>query len=144
MTTFFLQHPIPRIFIGLCVTLTLIGGVYSQGETQPEQFVDVRIKDFEFRSTQMPLQLHAQTVIHVVNEDDVRHDFGSTIFRNSSTRVESGGVSTYGNDVGGAFIEPDHDVTFRFVIRESGRYQFQCSIHPDMKGEILLLSAGTV
>ncbi|GJL55486.1 MAG: hypothetical protein NPIRA02_26180 [Nitrospirales bacterium] len=119
-------------------------GLFSWVNAQPEQVVDVRIKDFEFRATQMPLQLNAQTVIHVVNEDKVRHDFGSSIFQNTHTRVESGGVFTYGNDVRGAFIEPDHKATFRFVIRESGRYQFQCSIHPEMKGEILLLSAGTV
>ncbi len=134
-----------RKLFGWSVALVLLGGGFlSQVSAQPEQHVDVRIKDFEFRSTQMPLQLNAQTVIRVVNEDKVRHDFGSSIFSNTETRVESGGVTSYGNDVGGAFIEPDHDVTFRFVINQSGRYQFQCSIHPDMKGEILLLSAGAV
>ena len=130
--------------VGCVIVLCLGVGLFSQVTAQPEQVVDVRIKDFEFRATQMPLQLNAQTVIRVVNEDKVRHDFGSEIFQNSHTRVESGGVFAYGNDIGGALIEPDHEATFRFVIRESGRYQFQCSIHPDMKGEILLLSAGTV
>ena len=140
-----LPKPIRRkIFIGGTVVLCLLGGVLSHVYSQPEQYVDVRIKDFEFRATQMPLQLNAQTVIHIVNEDSVRHDFGSTIFSDTQTEVESGGVVTYGNSIQGAFVEPDHDVKFRFVINRPGRYQFQCSIHPDMKGEILLLSVGAV
>ena len=124
--------------------LCLAIGLSTQGNANPEQYVNVRIKDFEFRATQMPLQLNAQTVIHLVNEDNVRHDFGSSIFFDTLTEVESGGVVTYGQDIRGAFVEPDHDVKFRFVINRPGRYQFQCSIHPDMKGEILLLSVGAV
>lgn len=123
-----------------CVLLT--GG--AQVSAQPEQMVEVSIKNYTFRTTQMPLQLNAATVIHVKNEDNVRHDFGSTIFQNSSTRVESEGVITYGDNIGGAFIDPGRDVTFRFVMERPGRYQFQCSIHSDMKGEILLLSVGAV
>ncbi len=128
--------------MGLVICLAI--GLFAQVNAQPEQYVNVRIKDFEFRATQMPLQLNAQTVIHIVNEDRVRHDFGSSIFFETLTEVESGGVTTYGNDIRGAFVEPDHDVKFRFVINRPGRYQFQCSIHPDMKGEILLLSVGAV
>lgn len=138
-------HTSTRMIVGGMLTAVVLSmGVFSPTGAQPEQRVDVKITDFEFRATQTPLQLHAHTVIHVTNEDTVRHDFGSSIFKHTNTQVESAGVLAYGNDVGGAFIEPDHEVTFRFVIRESGRYEFQCSIHPDMKGEILLLSAGTV
>ena len=121
----------------------LIMGV-AQISAQPEQHVEVSIKDYTFRTTQMPLQLNAATVIHVKNEDTVRHDFGSSIFQNSPTRVESAGVITYGDHIGGAFVDPGREVTFRFVIERPGRYQFQCSIHADMKGEILLLSVGAV
>ncbi len=133
-----------KVILGSMLVMCLAIGLFAQVNAQPEQYVDVRIKDFEFRSTQMPLQLNAQTVIHIVNEDKVRHDFGSSIFSKTLTQVESQGVTSYGNDVGGAFLEPEHEVTFRFVIRQPGQYQFQCSIHPDMKGEILLMSAGAV
>ena len=133
-----------RLSLGSVVVMCVAVGLFAQVNAQPEQYVNVRIQDFEFRSTQMPLQLNAQTVIHIVNEDNVRHDFGSSIFSDTLTEVESGGVVTYGNDIRGAFIEPDHDVKFRFVMSRPGRYQFQCSIHPDMKGEILLLSVGAV
>ena len=133
-----------RLSLGSVVVMCVAVGLFAQVNAQPEQYVNVRIQDFEFRSTQMPLQLNAQTVIHIVNEDNVRHDFGSSIFSDTLTEVESGGVVTYGNDIRGAFIEPDHDVKFRFVMSRPGRYQFQCSIHPDMKGEILLLSVDAV
>ena len=133
---------------GVYGSLILIACVLAVGSVQvgaqPEQQVEVTIKDFTFRTTQMPLQLHASTVIHVRNEDNVRHDFGSSIFHNTPTRVESHGVVTYGDNIGGAFIEPGQDALFRFVIERPGRYQFQCSIHQDMKGEILLLSVGAV
>ena len=129
--------------LGVVMACALLMGV-TQVSAQPEQQVEVTIKDFTFRTTQMPLQLNAATVIHVKNEDDVRHDFGSTIFNNSSTRVENQGVIIYGDHIGGAFVDPGREVTFRFVIERPGRYQFQCSIHSDMKGEILLLSVGAV
>ncbi len=129
--------------IGILIGCLLMFGVAQVG-AQPEQHVEVSIKDFTFRTTQMPLQLNAATVIHVRNDDEVRHDFGSTIFQNSSTRVENRGVITYGDNIGGAFLDPGQEVTFRFVIERPGRYQFQCSIHADMKGEILLLSVGAV
>ena len=135
---------IPHRKLVWLLAVCLGGGFLSQAMAQPEQFVEVTIRDFSFRSTQMPLQLHAATVIHVKNEDSVRHDFGSMIFENSATRVETGGVITYGEGISGAFLDPGQEVSFRFVIERPGRYTFRCSIHPDMKGEILLLSAGAV
>ncbi len=87
----------------------------------------------------MPLQLHADTIIRVKNLDNVRHDFGSQMFLNTLTHVESNGVVTYGKGVEGAFLDPGQEATFRLVLDQVGRFQFQCSIHPDMKGEILLL-----
>lgn len=128
---------------GLLIFCVLMMGM-AQVSAQPEQHVEVSIKDYAFRTTQMPLQLNAATVIHVKNEDNVRHDFGSTIFQDSATRVESRGVITYGDNIGGVFLDPGQEVSIRFVIERPGRYQFQCSIHSDMKGEILLLSVGAV
>ena len=44
----------------------------------------------------------------------------------------------------GSFLEPGGQVDIRFIITRSGRYRFQCSIHPEMEGEIFLLSVGAV
>jgi plastocyanin len=111
---------------------------------QSEQQVIVTIKDFTFQTTQMPLQLHMPTVIHVKNDDDVRHDFGSEVFQGTYTQMEGPHSIVYGRGIGGVFVEPGGDVSIRFTINQPGRYEFRCTIHPGMKGEILLMSAGSV
>lgn len=119
-------------------------GLLSSASAQSEQQIVVTIHNYAFETTQMPLQLHVPTVIHLRNQDDVRHDFGSDIFQNSYTRVESADAVTYGDSIGGVFVEPGADVDIRFTIEREGRYSFQCSIHPDMKGEIILLTVEAV
>ncbi len=111
---------------------------------QTQQEVNVTIDNYTFRTTQMPLQLHTDTIIRVKNLDDVRHDFGSQMFLNTLTHVSSNGVVTYGKGVEGAFVDPGQEASIRLILNQSGRFQFQCSIHPDMKGEILLLTVDAV
>ncbi|PJA78273.1 MAG: hypothetical protein CO149_04925, partial [Nitrospirae bacterium CG_4_9_14_3_um_filter_51_5] len=86
------------------------------------------------------LQLHTETVIHIKNMDAVRHDFGSDMFLNTLTYVESNGVVTYGTGVEGAYLDPGQEASIRLKLTHPGRFQFHCSIHKDMKGEILLLT----
>ncbi len=106
--------------------------------------MEVTIKDFIFITKQVPLQLSAPTLIAIRNEDAVRHDFGSQVFQNSLTRVESGGVISYGRGIGGLFLDPGREAAVRFTIERPGKYEFKCSIHPNMRGELLLLSVGAV
>ena len=133
-----------RIQIGIVTFgILLVGGVlFSHAQSQQE--VNVTIKDYKFQTSQMPLQLHADTIIRVKNLDTVRHDFGSQMFLNTLTHVESNGVVTYGKGVEGAYVEPGKEASFRLTLNQVGRFQFQCSIHPDMKGEILLIIVDAV
>jgi len=79
----------------LTLGILLFGGTFlSNAQTQQE--VNVTIEGYAFRTSQMPLQLHADTIIRVKNLDNVRHDFGSQMFLNTLTHVESNGVVTYG------------------------------------------------
>jgi plastocyanin len=80
----------------------------------------------------------------VKNLDNVRHDFGSQMFLNTLTHVESDGVVTYGKGIEGAYLDPGQEAMFRLTLNQSGRFQFECSIHQDMKGEILLLTVDAV
>jgi plastocyanin len=116
----------------------------SQASAQSEQRVEVKIKDYTFITSQVPLMPDAPTVIEVRNEDDVRHDFGSIVFQNTHTQIESDGVITYGHGVAGAFLDPGKHASVRFTIQRPGRYEFRCSIHPNMRGELLLLNIGAV
>ena len=122
---------------------TLYIGGFPSALAQAEQQIVVTIRNYTFETTQMPLQLHLPTVIHLRNTDDVRHDFSSEVFDGSHTRVEALNAIAYGRGIRGVYIEPGGDIAIRFTIEKPGRYQFKCSIHEGMKGEILLMSAGS-
>lgn len=125
--------------IGIMTLGILLFGGTLLSNAQVLQEVNVTIEGYRFRTSQMPLQLHTDTIIRVKNLDNVRHDFGSQMFLNTLTHVESNGVVTYGRGVEGAFLDPGQEATFRLTLDQVGRFEFQCSIHPDMKGEVLLL-----
>ena len=135
-----LLHKIPRVVTLMAFVIALSPPILAQSEQQ----VIVTIKDFTFQTTQMPLQLHMPTVIYLKNDDNVRHDFGSEVFQDSYTQVKAVNSITYGQGIGGVFIEPGGNISIRFTIERPGRYEFRCSIHPGMKGEILLMSTGAV
>lgn len=63
-----------------------------------------------------------------------------SIFQGILTEVEVGGVAAYGRGVGGVFVRPNADAVIRFTVKRPGRYEFKCSIHPNMKDELLLLN----
>ena len=136
------KAPFPQMWV-LAMGIFLLGGV-SPSSAQFQQEVNVTIEGYTFRTTQTPLQLNTETLIRIKNMDDVRHDFGSHMFLNTLTHVESNGVVTYGNGVEGVYIDPGKEVLIRLVLDHPGRFQFQCSIHQDMKGEILLLTVDAV
>ncbi|GMV49606.1 MAG: cupredoxin domain-containing protein [Nitrospira sp.] len=116
----------------------------SQGGAQAEQRIEVTIKDFAFVTKQVPLRLGVPTVIAISNRDEERHDFGSAMFDGVQTRVESGGVLSYGRGIGGVFLNGRKEATIRFTMERPGRHEFRCSIHPNMKGELLLLNVEAV
>ena len=109
-------------------------------ESQPEQVVEVVIKNFTYVTKQKALRLGVPTAIKIVNEDVERHDFGSTMFEGIPTKVEQDGISVYGRGVGGVMLDPRRNVVIRFDLERPGRHEFRCSIHSNMKGELLLLS----
>lgn len=137
----------PLYLIGIIGVLVIgimwLGGL-SLSRAQFHQEVKVTIEGYEFHTTQMPLQLHAETFIQINNLDNVRHDFSSQIFLNTLTHVEGNGAVAYGKGVEGVYIDPGQEATIRLTIDHPGRFQFQCSIHKDMKGEILLLTVDAV
>lgn len=117
---------------------------FLQAGAQTEQRVDVTIKDFKFVTTQVPLRLGVPIVIAIRNDDGERHDFGSSMFEGVPTQVESAGIISHGRGIAGVFIDPKPTTEIRFTMDKPGRHEFRCSIHPTMKGELLLLSVEAV
>lgn len=130
------------IVIGAIAIAGLGGTVPVQ--SQSEQIVEVVIKNFTFVTKQSALRLGLPTVIKITNIDTERHDFGSTMFEGIPTKVEEGGVIVYGRGLGGVMLDPNRNAMIRFNMERPGQYSFRCSIHPNMKGELLLLSAEAV
>ena len=130
-------------FVVVMMGILGLGGS-SPAESQSDQAVEVVIKDFRFITKQGPLRLGLPTVIKITNEDAERHDFGSTMFEGIPTRIEGNGVIVYGRGLGGVMLDPKRDAVIRFDMERPGRHTFRCSIHPNMKGELLLLSAEAV
>ena len=132
---------IGKLFMAGCLVI----GLCVQSAAQSEQRIDVTIQDYTFVLTkQIPLRLGVPTVISIRNVDRERHDFGSAMFDGVSTKVESGGVISYGRGIGGVFLDSKRDAAIRFTLDRPGRYEFRCSIHPNMKGELLLLNVEAV
>jgi hypothetical protein len=136
---------VPRTIGVVLVAACLVVGLFAHSEAQPEQRIDVAIQDYTFvLSKQIPLRLGVPTVISIKNVDRERHDFGSAMFDGVSTKVESGGVISYGRGIGGVFLDSKRDAVIRFTLDRPGRYEFRCSIHPNTKGELLLLNVEAV
>jgi plastocyanin len=129
-----------RLWLAACFVLALC----TQGGAQAEQRIEVTIKDFAFFTKQIPLRLGVATVIAIVNQDQERHDFGSDMFDGIQTRIESGGIVSYGKGISGLFLDAKKEAVIRFTMERPGRHEFRCSIHPNMKGELLLLNVEAV
>ncbi len=128
--------------VGVMVSVGLGGAVSLDAQT--EQVMEVVIKDNTFVTKQMPLSLNVPIRIQIKNEDKIRHDFGSTIFQDTPTQIEHAGVVAYGQNVGGVFLDGGKSAKIQFTLHRPGQFEFKCSIHPTMKGEILLMSVGAV
>ena len=128
----------------LGITCGLWWGPVESVFSQTDQVVEVTIKNFTFLTKQGVLQLGMPTVIKVKNEDAERHDFGSTMFEGIPTAIEKDGTIVYGRGIGGVYLDTKRDALIRFNMTRPGRHEFRCSIHPTMKGELLLLNVEAV
>ena len=133
-----------RVGVWILTAGIIVAASLSPSSAQIQQDIQVTIQDYSFHTTQMPLQLHTDTFIYIKNLDEVRHDFGSNMFLDTLTHIETNGVVAYGKGLEGAYIDPGKEAVIHLVLDKPGRFQFECSIHKDMKGEILLLTVDAV
>ena len=127
------------LLVGFFLALTL-----SPAKGQAEQKVEVTIKDSKFESSGTTLLPGVPIMVTIVNRDNIRHDFSSVVLQGHLTQVEGNGVITHGQGIEGAYIEPGKDAIIRFTTERPGRFEFRCTIHPTMRGELLLMNVGAV
>jgi plastocyanin len=127
----------------LAVAIVSAGLAVSASAQQPGK-IEVTIRNYTFEYKGMVLKPNQPALIVLRNLDKVTHGFMSSLLGQQEVEIESKGVTTYGTGIRGVHINPGETVTIRFMPVKPGRYQFQCDIHPNMKGEILALSIGEV
>jgi plastocyanin len=131
------KHLSTYLMVGSFVALTL-----TPATGQTEQKVEVTIQDSKFVSTGTTLLPGVPIMVTIVNKDKIRHDFSSVVLQGHLTQVEGNGVITHGQGIEGAYIEAGKDAIIRFTTERPGRFEFRCTIHPTMKGELLLMNVG--
>ena len=134
-----LKHSRTCLLVGSFLALTLISAM-----GQSEQKVEVTIKDSAFVSNGTTLMPGVPIMVTIVNKDKIRHDFSSVVLQGHLTQVEGNGVVAHGQGIEGVYLEPGKDATIRFTTERPGRFEFRCTIHPTMRGELLLMNVGAV
>lgn len=102
--------------------------------------VEVVIRNSAYEVQGKVLTPGAAAVIVVRNLDRIEHGFISPFFQETDVQVESGGVTTFGRGIKGVHIAPGAEIRILFIPPRPGSFTFSCDLHPNMKGEVLLLS----
>src|SRR5689334_1052830 len=134
-----LKHSRTCLVVGAFLALTLIPAT-----GQSEQNVEVTIKDSAFVSTGVTLMPGVPIMVTIVNKDHIRHDFSSVVLQGHLTQVEGNGVIVHGQGIEGAYLDAGKDAVIRFTTERPGRFEFRCTIHPTMRGELLVMNVGAV
>ncbi|MBI1820903.1 MAG: cupredoxin domain-containing protein [Nitrospirae bacterium] len=111
-------------------------------QTSGEVEIIIRNSTFEFQGGILKPDQAASIVIH--NQDQITHGFTSTLLADLDVLVESNGVTTLGKGIKGVHIDSGKTVRIHFLPNRPGNFPFRCDLHPDMKGELLVLSIGSI
>jgi len=133
-----------KIMLGLLTVAIVCAGLTVAASAQQPGKIEVTIHNSTFQFQGTVLKPNQPAVIVLKNLDKITHGFMSPLLGQQEVEIESKGATTYGKGIKGLHINPGETVTIRFMPIKPGRYQFECDIHPNMKGEILVLSIGEV
>jgi plastocyanin len=118
----------------------LIGSWRPAIGDEPHQTVNVTISDSTFKVETRVLRLQAPIRIVLRNMDAIEHGFTSPGLADVDARVETGGVVTYGRGIKGLYVGPREEASIIFEPASPGALKFSCDLHPQMKGELAVLS----
>ena len=145
MRTHVIRHPYSWFTISLLTLLIPIlpsarSADDGSASARSEQRIEVLIRNYDFvLDAPRPIQFGIPTVIILRNQDIVAHGFQSSALPQLKIRAHGEGLAAYGTGIEGFHIDPGKTLAVHFVPDQSGHLTFRCDLHPQMKGEVLLL-----
>lgn len=120
----------------------LLGAWSPAGGEEPIQTVEITIRDSAFKVESRVLRLQAPIRIVLHNTDKIEHGFTTPGLADVDVRVEAHGVVTYGRGIKGVHVGPGEKAAIIFEPHNVGALKFSCDLHPQMKGELAVLTIG--
>jgi hypothetical protein len=111
---------------------------------QPSGVVEIIIRNSTFEFQGGILQPDQAVTIVIHNQDQITHGFNSTLLVDLDVQVESNGVTTLGKGIKSVHIDSGKTVRIHFLPNRPGRFPFRCDLHPNMNGELLVLSIESI
>ena len=131
--------------LALVTPLLILDGWLFNLAQAVEVEIELTIRQSQYFKTKWaPPPENSSVVLTIKNEDDIRHGFTSQLFQDLLVRTLSDGVQVYGKGIGGLYLDPGATIQLRFQVLRPGDYEFNCDLHPTMRGELLLLHVDVV
>lgn len=132
----------PLFIISLPLLFIFIAPSFLKAQGTGEIRIVIRNKTYEFSGG--IVKPDQPVTILLQNMDNTEHGFTSKLMEEFSIEVETAGATTFGKGIKGVHIKPGEKVRIHFTPSMPGSFNFQCDIHPSMKGELFVLSVEAV
>jgi len=113
---------------------------------EPSKKIEITAKDGQVKVSGYTLA-DEPTVVVFRNDDTVTHGFNSNLFKDLKVAVEGDGYLAKGKGPNVYRVDPGKSMMLRFNTKASSgqdegskTYAFWCDLHPQMKGEMFVLS----
>jgi plastocyanin len=134
------------------VTVVATGALIGMGMVppaaraeEPTKKIEIVAKDKEWKVSGYTLK-DEPTEIVVRNEDTITHGFNSSLFKDAKVTVEGDGQLAKGKGPNVYRVDPGKTMILHFTKPSTGAdegsktYAFWCDLHPNMKGEMFVVS----
>jgi plastocyanin len=128
--------------VGALLGMGMVASAVQSAE--PTKKIEIVAKDKEWKVSGYTLT-DAPTEIVVRNEDTTTHGFNSSLFKDVKVKVEGDGYLAKGKGANAYRVDPGKTMTLKFSKADTGSgesptYAFWCDLHPNMRGEMFVLS----
>ncbi len=138
----------PSVLLISLAAIFLFFPLFSPGplsSADPEEgLIQIVIVDRAFHFKGGILRPGEEGTIYLHNQDPVRHGFTSGLLSGLEVIIESEMGEVYGKGIRGVYINPGEIIEIRLTPIFPGKFQFRCDLHPEMTGELLMLSIDAV